>query len=123
MSSLPVQAFPLEDMEHVSNKDDVKTSLRKVVEEVRNGYCMLMSDGGDRIGDVPGEQRKLKLWFVDEITWRETLGRKAVAFSTTLWPAVKYFVGIEVYHEQQISKKGTQNGFHVTKEEGPDLCR
>uniref|UniRef100_A0A8C2TC32 Mitochondrial carrier 1 n=1 Tax=Coturnix japonica TaxID=93934 RepID=A0A8C2TC32_COTJA len=31
------KAFPLEDMEHVSNKDDVKTSLRKVVKEVRNG--------------------------------------------------------------------------------------
>uniref|UniRef100_A0A8C4KBJ5 Mitochondrial carrier 1 n=1 Tax=Dromaius novaehollandiae TaxID=8790 RepID=A0A8C4KBJ5_DRONO len=30
------KAFPLEDMEHVSNKDDVKTSLRKVVKEVRD---------------------------------------------------------------------------------------
>lgn len=40
-------------MEHVSNKDDVKTSLRKVVKEVRNGYAMSASDEGDHIGDVP----------------------------------------------------------------------
>uniref|UniRef100_A0A8C0ANV7 Mitochondrial carrier 1 n=1 Tax=Buteo japonicus TaxID=224669 RepID=A0A8C0ANV7_9AVES len=37
------KAFPLEDMEHVSNKDDVKTSLRKVVKEVRSGYCPCVS--------------------------------------------------------------------------------
>ncbi|NWQ84399.1 MTCH1 protein, partial [Columbina picui] len=55
------KAFPLEDMEHVSNKDDVKTSLRKVVREVRSGHCKLTSGQGDHIGDVPGEQRKLKL--------------------------------------------------------------
>lgn len=61
VSSLSTQAFPLEDMEHVSNKDDVKTSLRKVVKEVRSGCCKLTSSQGDHIGDVPGEQRKLNL--------------------------------------------------------------
>ncbi|XP_061869265.1 mitochondrial carrier homolog 1 isoform X2 [Colius striatus] len=33
------KAFPLEDMEHVSNRDDVKTSLRKVVKEDRACRC------------------------------------------------------------------------------------
>nr|XP_009670866.1 PREDICTED: mitochondrial carrier homolog 1 isoform X2 [Struthio camelus australis] len=33
-------AFPLEDMEHVSNKDDVKTSLRKVVKETSHEMMM-----------------------------------------------------------------------------------
>lgn len=46
VASLSTQAFPLEDMEHVSNKDDMKTSLRKVVREVRSGYCPFMSDWG-----------------------------------------------------------------------------
>lgn len=68
-------------MEHVSNKDDVKTSLRKVVKEVRRGCCIFMGDQGDR-SDVPGEQRKLKLWAVGGITWREPLGEKAVGFSS-----------------------------------------
>uniref|UniRef100_A0A669QUV3 Mitochondrial carrier 1 n=1 Tax=Phasianus colchicus TaxID=9054 RepID=A0A669QUV3_PHACC len=53
------KAFPLEDMEHVSNKDDVKTSLRKVVKEVRNGYavsvmismrCMVQFVGRESLG-------------------------------------------------------------------------
>ncbi|XP_059344056.1 mitochondrial carrier homolog 1 isoform X3 [Ammospiza nelsoni] len=35
-----VKAFPLEDMEHVSNKDDVKTSLRKVVRETSHEMMM-----------------------------------------------------------------------------------
>ncbi|XP_015740390.1 mitochondrial carrier homolog 1 isoform X1 [Coturnix japonica] len=35
-----VKAFPLEDMEHVSNKDDVKTSLRKVVKETSHEMMM-----------------------------------------------------------------------------------
>ncbi|KAH0618780.1 hypothetical protein JD844_018251, partial [Phrynosoma platyrhinos] len=34
------QAFPLEDMEHVSNKDDVKTSLRKVAKETSHEMMM-----------------------------------------------------------------------------------
>uniref|UniRef100_A0A8V5GHZ0 Uncharacterized protein n=1 Tax=Melopsittacus undulatus TaxID=13146 RepID=A0A8V5GHZ0_MELUD len=34
------KAFPLEDMEHVSNKDDVKTSLRKVVKETSHEMMM-----------------------------------------------------------------------------------
>uniref|UniRef100_A0A8C5NT87 Mitochondrial carrier homolog 1 n=1 Tax=Junco hyemalis TaxID=40217 RepID=A0A8C5NT87_JUNHY len=34
------KAFPLEDMEHVSNKDDVKTSLRKVVRETSHEMMM-----------------------------------------------------------------------------------
>ncbi|KAJ7424798.1 Mitochondrial carrier 1 [Pitangus sulphuratus] len=51
------KAFPLEDMEHVSNKDDVKTSLRKVVREVRSGYCTLMSDG-----EIP-----LGMWRANEV--------------------------------------------------------
>ncbi|NXI55239.1 MTCH1 protein, partial [Chloroceryle aenea] len=34
------KAFPLEDMEHVSNKDDVKTSLRKVVTETSHEMLM-----------------------------------------------------------------------------------
>ncbi|XP_075632264.1 mitochondrial carrier homolog 1 isoform X1 [Balearica regulorum gibbericeps] len=34
------KAFPLEDMEHVSNKDDVKTSFRKVVEETSHEMMM-----------------------------------------------------------------------------------
>ena len=59
---------------------------------------------------------KLKLWVVDEITWRETLGKKAVVFSTTLCPAMKYFIGMEVYHEQQISKKGCEMGFTAPRE-------
>uniref|UniRef100_A0A670Z0V3 Mitochondrial carrier 1 n=1 Tax=Pseudonaja textilis TaxID=8673 RepID=A0A670Z0V3_PSETE len=37
------KAFPLEDMEHVSNKDDMKTSLRKVTKEfVGREYCYLI---------------------------------------------------------------------------------
>ncbi|KAJ7426667.1 Mitochondrial carrier 1 [Willisornis vidua] len=40
ISSLSTQAFPLEDMEHVSNKDDVKTSLRKVVKETSHEMMM-----------------------------------------------------------------------------------
>lgn len=39
-------------MEHVSNKDDVKTSLRKVVREVRSGFSTLTSEWGGCIGDV-----------------------------------------------------------------------
>jgi len=105
-------------MEHVSNKDDVKTSLRKVVKEVRSGYCMLTSDWGDGVGDVPAEQRKLKVWVVSPIIWRETVGKKAVIFGIPLWPAMKYFVGIEVYHKQEISKQGTQNGFPCAKGRG-----
>ncbi|XP_041316416.1 mitochondrial carrier homolog 1 isoform X1 [Pyrgilauda ruficollis] len=35
-----VKAFPLEDMEHVSNRDDVKTSLRKVVRETSHEMMM-----------------------------------------------------------------------------------
>lgn len=50
VASFSIQAFPLEDMEHVSNKDDVKTSLRKVVREVRSGYCPLMSGWGNPWG-------------------------------------------------------------------------
>ncbi|XP_067387973.1 mitochondrial carrier homolog 1 isoform X2 [Emydura macquarii macquarii] len=34
------KVFPLEDMEHVSNKDDVKTSLRKVVKETSHEMLM-----------------------------------------------------------------------------------
>ncbi|KFP59836.1 Mitochondrial carrier 1, partial [Cariama cristata] len=34
------KAFPQEDMEHVSNKDDVKTSLRKVVKETSHEMMM-----------------------------------------------------------------------------------
>ncbi|XP_061298636.1 mitochondrial carrier homolog 1 isoform X1 [Pezoporus flaviventris] len=34
------KACPLEDMEHVSNKDDVKTSLRKVVKETSHEMMM-----------------------------------------------------------------------------------
>uniref|UniRef100_A0A8B9UUX9 Mitochondrial carrier 1 n=1 Tax=Anas zonorhyncha TaxID=75864 RepID=A0A8B9UUX9_9AVES len=34
------KAFPLEDMEHVSNKDDMKTSLRKVVKETSHEMMM-----------------------------------------------------------------------------------
>ncbi|NXR87588.1 MTCH1 protein, partial [Hypocryptadius cinnamomeus] len=34
------KAFPLEDMEHVSNRDDVKTSLRKVVRETSHEMMM-----------------------------------------------------------------------------------
>ncbi|OWK54026.1 Mitochondrial carrier 1 [Lonchura striata] len=34
------KAFPLEDMEHVSNKDDMKTSLRKVVRETSHEMMM-----------------------------------------------------------------------------------
>ncbi|KAL8168416.1 UNVERIFIED_CONTAM: Mitochondrial carrier 1 [Gekko kuhli] len=34
------KAFPLEDMEHVSNKDDVKTSLKKVVKETSHEMMM-----------------------------------------------------------------------------------
>uniref|UniRef100_A0A8D0KMQ6 Mitochondrial carrier homolog 1 n=1 Tax=Salvator merianae TaxID=96440 RepID=A0A8D0KMQ6_SALMN len=34
------KAFPLEDMEHVSNKDDVKTSLRKVAKETSHEMMM-----------------------------------------------------------------------------------
>ncbi|KAF4800538.1 Mitochondrial carrier 1 [Turdus rufiventris] len=34
------KAFPLEDMEHVSNKDDVKTSLKKVVRETSHEMMM-----------------------------------------------------------------------------------
>ncbi|XP_019401710.1 PREDICTED: mitochondrial carrier homolog 1 [Crocodylus porosus] len=34
------KAFPLEDMEHVSNKDDMKTSLRKVVKETSHEMLM-----------------------------------------------------------------------------------
>ncbi|XP_053099551.1 mitochondrial carrier homolog 1 isoform X2 [Hemicordylus capensis] len=34
------KAFPLEDMEHVSNKDDVKTSLTKVVKETSHEMLM-----------------------------------------------------------------------------------
>ncbi|XP_054032270.1 mitochondrial carrier homolog 1 [Dryobates pubescens] len=34
------KTFPLEDMEHVSNKDDVKTSLRKVVKETSHEMMM-----------------------------------------------------------------------------------
>lgn len=37
----------------MSNKDDVKTSLRKVVKEVRSGYAVSVSDEGDHTGDVP----------------------------------------------------------------------
>lgn len=37
----------------MSNKDDVKTSLRKVVKEVRNGCAVSASDEGDHTGDVP----------------------------------------------------------------------
>lgn len=56
-------------MEHVSNKDDVKTSLRKVVKEVRNGYCTLMSEWGDHVGDVPGEQCGLRVKLLGEKLW------------------------------------------------------
>ncbi|XP_074833380.1 mitochondrial carrier homolog 1 isoform X2 [Carettochelys insculpta] len=34
------KVFPLEDMEHVSNKDDVKTSLKKVVKETSHEMLM-----------------------------------------------------------------------------------
>nr|XP_048682343.1 mitochondrial carrier homolog 1 isoform X2 [Caretta caretta] len=34
------KVFPVEDMEHVSNKDDVKTSLRKVVKETSHEMLM-----------------------------------------------------------------------------------
>ncbi|XP_025061793.1 mitochondrial carrier homolog 1 isoform X3 [Alligator sinensis] len=34
------KAFPLEDMEHVSNKDDMKTSLRKVMKETSHEMLM-----------------------------------------------------------------------------------
>ncbi|XP_036623879.1 mitochondrial carrier homolog 1 [Trichosurus vulpecula] len=34
------KAFPLEELEHVSNKDDVKTSLRKVVKETSHEMVM-----------------------------------------------------------------------------------
>uniref|UniRef100_A0A8C3T9J6 Mitochondrial carrier 1 n=1 Tax=Chelydra serpentina TaxID=8475 RepID=A0A8C3T9J6_CHESE len=41
------KVFPVEDMEHVSNKDDVKTSLQKVVKEVRiiSMRCMVQFVG------------------------------------------------------------------------------
>uniref|UniRef100_A0A7M4E530 Mitochondrial carrier 1 n=1 Tax=Crocodylus porosus TaxID=8502 RepID=A0A7M4E530_CROPO len=38
------KAFPLEDMEHVSNKDDMKTSLRKVVKECSCKSTWLLCD-------------------------------------------------------------------------------
>ncbi|XP_068015580.1 mitochondrial carrier homolog 1 isoform X1 [Melanerpes formicivorus] len=40
VKKVKVETFPLEDMEHVSNKDDVKTSLRKVVKETSHEMMM-----------------------------------------------------------------------------------
>lgn len=90
-------------MEHVSNKDDVKTSLRKVVKEVRSGYFM-ESKGSLNCGMWVKLLRE-KLW----VKWLWYL-------AAILCPAMKYFIGIEVYHKQQISKDRPEMGVTILGE-------
>ncbi|XP_078248871.1 mitochondrial carrier homolog 1 isoform X2 [Pogona vitticeps] len=86
------KAFPLEDMEHVSNKDDVKTSLRKVAKETSHEMMMQCVS---RVISHP--LHVISMRFMVQFIGREVKYRGVFSSIGTIWKEeglLGFFVGL-----------------------------